>query len=90
MKKIIYIFIFLLPIILFSCSGSNNEAELKSQLEIAEQNFDNFNNKLYVLLDQYNVTAADTKEILNKIQESFTLPEDKNESETDNTESEAE
>jgi len=37
MKKIIYIFIFLLPIILLSCSGSNIEAELKSQLEIAEQ-----------------------------------------------------
>ena len=38
MKKLIYIFIFLLPIILLSCSGSNNEAvELKRQLEIAEQ-----------------------------------------------------
>ena len=38
MKKIIYTFIFLLPIILLSCSGSNNEAvELKRQLEIAEQ-----------------------------------------------------
>ena len=37
MKKIIYIFILLLPIILLSCSGSNIEAELKSQLEIAEQ-----------------------------------------------------
>ena len=38
MKKIIYILIFLLPIMLFSCSGSNDEAlELKRQLEIAEQ-----------------------------------------------------
>ena len=37
MKKIIYIFIFLLPILLLSCSGSSNEAELKKQLEIAEQ-----------------------------------------------------
>jgi len=37
MKKIIYTFIFFLPIILLSCSGSSNEAELKSQLEIAEQ-----------------------------------------------------
>jgi len=37
MKKIIYIFIFILPIFLFSCSGSTNEAELKKQLEIAEQ-----------------------------------------------------
>ena len=37
MKKIIYIFIFLLPIFLISCSGSSNEAELKKQLEIAEQ-----------------------------------------------------
>ena len=37
MKKIIYIFILLLPIILFSCSGSSNEADLKKQLEIAEQ-----------------------------------------------------
>ena len=37
MKKIIYIFLFILPILLFSCSGSGNEAELKKQLEIAEQ-----------------------------------------------------
>jgi len=37
MKKIIYTFIFLLPILLLSCSGSSNEAELKRQLEIAEQ-----------------------------------------------------
>jgi hypothetical protein len=37
MKKIIYIFIFLLPIFLISCSGSSNEAELKKQLEIPEQ-----------------------------------------------------
>ena len=43
---------------------------------------------MYILMDQYNVTAADTKEIINKIQESFTPQEDKNESETDNTESE--
>ena len=41
-------------------------------LEIAEQNFDNFNNRVYVLLDQYKVSAADTKDILLKIQESFT------------------
>ena len=59
-------------------------------LEIAEQNFDNFNNKLYVLLDQYNVTAADTKDILLKIQESFTPQEDKDDgTETDSTGSEA-
>jgi len=38
MKKIIYILIFLLHIMLFSCFGSNDEAlELKRQLEIAEQ-----------------------------------------------------
>jgi len=37
MKKIIFIFIFLLPIFLISCSGSSNEAELKKQLEIPEQ-----------------------------------------------------
>ena len=36
MKKLIFILIFLLPILLFSCS-SNNEAELKLQLEIAER-----------------------------------------------------
>ena len=60
-------------------------------LEVAEQNFENFNNRLYVLLDQYNITAADTKDILLKIQEAFTPEEGKNdESETDHTESEAE
>ena len=37
MKKIIYILIFILPILLLSCSGSSNEADLKKQLEIAEQ-----------------------------------------------------
>jgi len=57
-------------------------------LEIAEQKFENFNNKLYVLLDQYNVTAADTKDVLLKIQESFTPQEDKDDgTETDSTES---
>ena len=60
-------------------------------LEIAEQNFDNFNNRVYVLLDQYKVSAADTKDILLKIQESFTPQEEnENESETDRTESETE
>ena len=37
MKKIIYTFIFVLPVILLSCSGSNNEAELRLQLEISER-----------------------------------------------------
>ena len=60
-------------------------------LEIAEQNFENFNNRIYVLLYQYNVSAAATKDILLKIQESFTpQEEEENESETDHTESEAE
>ena len=60
-------------------------------LEIAEQNFENFNNRIYVLLDKYNVTAADTKDILLKIQESFTPKEEiMDESETDHTKSEAE
>ena len=60
-------------------------------LEIAEENFDNFNNRIYVLLDKYNVTASDTKDILLKIQESFTPNEEiMDESETDHTESEAE
>ena len=60
-------------------------------LEITEQNFDNFNNRVYVLLDQYKVSAADTKDILLKIQESFTPQEEnENESETDSSESEAE
>ena len=60
-------------------------------LEIAVQNFGNFNNRVYVLLDQYNVSAADTKDILLKIQESFTPQEEnENESETDSSESEAE
>ena len=59
-------------------------------LEITEQKFENFNNKLYVLLDQYNVTAADTKDVLLKIQESFTPQEDKDDgTETDSTGSEA-
>ena len=60
-------------------------------LEVAEQNFENFNNRLYVLLDQYNVTAADTKDILLKIQEAFTPEEEENdESETNHTGTEAE
>jgi hypothetical protein len=59
-------------------------------LEIAEQNFDNFNNRVYVLLDRYKVSAADTKDILLKIQESFTPEEENDESETDHTKSEAE
>ena len=59
-------------------------------LEIAEQKFESFNNRLYVILDQYKVTAADTKEILNKIQESLIPQESENESETDHTESKAE
>ena len=59
-------------------------------LEITEQKFENFNNKLYVLLDQYKVTAADTKDVLLKIQESFTSQEDKDDgTETDSTGSEA-
>ena len=37
MKKTIYIFIFILPILLLSCSGSSKEPELKKQLETAEQ-----------------------------------------------------
>ena len=37
MKKIIYTFIFLLPIILLSCSGFSNESELEKQLKIAEK-----------------------------------------------------
>ena len=58
-------------------------------LEITQQKFENFNNKLYVLLDQYNVTAADTKDVLLKIQESFTPQEENDEAETDSTGSEA-
>ena len=58
-------------------------------LEISKHNFINFNNKLYILMNKYNITAADTKEILNKIQESFIPQESENESETDHTESEA-
>ena len=60
-------------------------------LEIAEQKFENFNNRLYVLLDQYKVTAADTKDILLKIQEALTPEEKENdESETNHTRTEAE
>ena len=59
-------------------------------LEITEQKFENFNNKLYVLLDKYNVTAADTKDVLLKIQESFTPQENEDDgTETDSTGSEA-
>ena len=58
-------------------------------LEISKHNFINFNNKMYILMNKYNITAADTKEILNKIQESFIPQESENESETDHTESEA-
>ena len=46
-------------------------------------------NRIYVLLDQYKISAADTKDILLKIQESFTPKEENDESETDHTESEA-
>ena len=60
-------------------------------LEISNQNFINFNNKMYILMNKYNITAADTKEILNKVQESFTPQEDKDDgTETDNSESETE
>ena len=60
-------------------------------LEIAEQNFENFNQRFYVLLEKYKVSAADTKDILLKIQESFTPQEEnENESETDSSESETE
>ena len=59
-------------------------------LEISNQNFINFNNKMYILMNKYNITAADTKEVLNKVQESFTPQENENGSETDNSESEAE
>ena len=59
-------------------------------LEISNQNFINFNNKMYILMNKYNITAADTKEILNKIQEAFTPQEDKDDgTETDSTGSEA-
>ena len=59
-------------------------------LEISNQNFINFNNKIYILMNKYNITAADTKEVLNKIQESFTPQEDENDgTETDSTGSEA-
>ena len=37
MKKIIYIFIFLLPLLLLSCSRSSNESGVKEQFEIAEK-----------------------------------------------------
>ena len=57
-------------------------------LEISNQKFINFNNKMYILMNKYNITAADTKEVLNKIQESFIPQENENESETDNSESE--
>ena len=57
-------------------------------LEISNQKFINFNNKMYILMNKYNITAADTKEVLNKIQESFIPQESENESETDNSESE--
>ena len=50
-------------------------------LEISNQNFINFNNKMYILMNKYNITAADTKEILNKIQESFTPQEESDEAE---------
>ena len=59
-------------------------------LEISKHNFINFNNKMYILMNKYNITAADTKEVLNKIQESFIPQESENESETDNSESETE
>ena len=60
-------------------------------LEISKHNFINFNNKMYILMNKYNITAADTKEILNKIQESF-IPQGSEDdgANTDHTESEVE
>ena len=60
-------------------------------LEISKHNFINFNNKMYILMNKYNITAADTKEILNKIQESF-IPQGSEDdgANTDHTESETE
>ena len=58
-------------------------------LEISNQKFINFNNKMYILMNKYNITAADTKEVLNKIQESFIPQEEKtDEAEDHHTESE--
>ena len=60
-------------------------------LEISKHNFINFNNKMYILMNKYNITAADTKEILNKIQESFIPQESEDDgANTDHTESETE
>ena len=70
MKKIIYIFIFLLPIFLFSCSGSNNEAEPKRQSEIAEQKNQNPGAKEHDLINKIEDTK--NKEI---------MPETKNQNE---------
>ena len=56
MKKLIFILIFLLPILLLSCS-SNNEADLKKQLEIAEQENQNPDTKEHDLINK----TEDTK-----------------------------
>ena len=66
-------------------------------LEIAEQNFNNFKyvmntaNRIYELLDKYNVPATDIKNILLKIEESLKPEEEEqNEPETDNAQSDSE
>ena len=50
MKKIIYTFIFLLPLLLFACS--NNESELKKQLDIAEQRIQELKKQLDIAEQQ--------------------------------------
>jgi len=59
MKKIIYTFIFLLPLLLLSCSGSSDESEIEKQETKV--------NAEYITVDEYNKLLTLNSELESKI-----------------------